>query len=171
MIVNTPYSSEFLIPNVAAIAREMTSKSQMSLIAHRVIKLSLVSCVKLVLNNIAFLPLLAKKDFATGVKLLCELEILTAHKKRSLFILHNQMTDMAIALENTRLLQYFFTLSRIYEFTPAIFTYNPERCIQFLAKIPILPKNLIMYCPKSSATFHAFAKHTHLHVCFIEGKI
>lgn len=171
MIVNTPYTSESLIPNVTAIAREMTSRSQISLIVHRMLKLSLMSYMQLGWNNIAFLPLLARKDFATGVKLLCELEILSSNKKRSLYILHNQMTDMAIALENTRLLQFFFALANTYAFTPAIFTYNPERCVQFLAKIPNLPKNVIMYCPQNSAAFHTFAQHTHLRVRFIEGKV
>ncbi len=171
MIVNAMYTPKILVPDVSAIARQMTSGSQIGMIMSRVLKLSIPSFVMLSINNLRFLPLLAKKDFATGVKLLCELEILASSTKRSTWVLHNQMTDMAIALGNTNLLRFFFMLAETYTFAPGILTYNPERCIQFLSKMRGLSKNLIVFCPKTSASFEEFAKTTHVQVRFIEGKI
>ena len=171
MIVNTAYSSKLLVPDVAAITRQMTSSSQLSMLMHRVLQLSLPSFIRLGINNLKFLPLLAKKDFATGIKLLCELEILASPKKQSLWILHNQMTDMAVALGNTSLLHFFFMLAETYAFTPGILTYNPEHCIQLLSNMRGLPKNLVLFCPKTTPSFEAFAKTTHLQVRFMEGNM
>jgi|GEM_PF-1963646 len=170
MIVTTPFLTKALVPDVGAIAREMTSGSQISIILRRVRNLSLFACLHLGIQNLKFLPLLVKKDFATGITLLCELEILASSSKRLTWILHNQMTDMAIALNNVNLLQFFFALAKTYHFTPGILTYNPERCIQFLSIMHNLPKNLVVYCPQSSAAFHAFAQVTDLNICFIEGE-
>lgn len=171
MIVNAMYTPKMLVPDVSAIARQMTSGSQIGMVMSRVVKLSIPSFVMLGINNLKFLPLLAKKDFATGVKLLCELEILASPTKRSTWILHNQMTDMAIALGNTNILRFFFMLAETYNFIPGILTYNPEQCILFLSNIRGLPKNLVLFCPKASAPFDEFAKTTHLQIRFIEGKI
>ncbi len=170
MITRVPFASQLLVPDVAAIAREMTSGSQVSMIIRRISKLSFLSFIQLGINNIKFLPLLAKKDFAAGIKLLCELEILASPKK-PLWILHNQMTDMTIALGNTNLLRFYFMLAQIYAFTPAILTYNPERCVQFLSNMRGLPKNLVLFCPRTSQSFELFAKNTHLQIRFIEGKM
>jgi len=171
MIVNTIYTPTMLVPDVAAIARQMTSGSQISMVIHRLRKLSLLSFIKVGINNVPFLLLLAKKDFATGVKLLCELEILASPAKQPMWILHNQMTDMAIALGNIHLVRFFFMLAQTYAFAPGILTYNPERCVQFLSNMRGIPENLVFFCPKTSASFEKFAKTTHLQIHFIEGKI
>lgn len=171
MIVPTLLTAKMLVPDVGAVAREMTSGSQIEMILRRVRKLSPATFVQVGINNLKYLPLLAKKDFATGIKLLSELEILASPVKRSSWVLHNQMTDMAIALGNTNLLLFFFVLAETYDFKPAIFTYNPERCIQFLSSMHGLPKHLVIFCPQTSPAFQQFAQTTHLQISFIEGKI
>lgn len=170
MIKPTPLITKALVPNVGTIAREMTSDSQIGMILRRVRKLSLIAFVRVGMNNLKYLPLLAKRDFATGIKLLCELELLASPVKRSSWVLHNQMTDMAIALGNTNLLRFFFALAEAYDFKPAILTYNPERCIQFLSSMRGLPKHLVIFCPQTSPAFQQFAQTTHLQISFIEGK-
>lgn len=169
MIVNTKITKHMLVPDVGAVTREMTSNSQVGMILRRVKKLSFAAFVTLGLNNIVSIPRLAKKDFAAGITLLAELEIIASFVKRPCWVLHNQMTDMAIALGNTNLLRLFFLLAKTYSFSPGILTYNPEQCIQFLSKMQGLPKSLIVFCPKTSKAFESFAKATHLNIRFIEG--
>lgn len=166
-MTTTRLSKKMLVPDVSAIAREMTSGSQISLIIRRVRKLPFSSLLLLGMYNITYLPLLVKKDFATGIKLLCELEILASPVRRRQWVLHNQMVDMAIALGNTRMLASFFDLAETYSFTPGLATYNPERCIQMLSGMRNVPKNLVFNCPKSSASLAQFAENTHLRMTFI----
>jgi hypothetical protein len=134
-----------VIPNVNQLAREMTSKSQIGIIIDRVLKLSPVDWIKLGLNNILSAPMLLKKDFATGIKILCELEILKSKKQK--FILHNQFVDMAIAANNKKVLVYFFGLSKKYSFQPGIITYNIGPFIKYLSGIKKVPPNLVIYTP------------------------
>ncbi len=171
MIAKSKLSPSMMVPDVAAIARQMTSGSQISMILSRVKLLSLSAFISLGFNNLKFFPGLLKKDFATGVKLLCELEILASNQKRHTWVLHSQMTDMAIALGNVNLLKYFFFLSERYSFRPGILTYNPELCVKFLSQFGGLPKNLIIYCPSSSLAFAQFIKESSLDFCILEGEI
>lgn len=137
----------FLVPNVGAIAREMTEKSQIQLIIDRFLSLGLTSKLKLIINNIAYLPDLAKMDFAVGIKILCELEILKALEKgkERHFVLHNQMVDMSLALKNPKVLKYYFSLSKKYNFIPGIVSYNVGPLIKLLSNIMTIPNNLKIY--------------------------
>lgn len=134
-----------IIPNINQITREMTSKNQMNLIIERILKLGIYRTLILAKNNIAFIKEILNKDFATGIKLLCEMEILYSSKSK--YLLHNQITDMAIALNNKKMLNNYFYLSKKYKFIPGVITYNAEPLIKFLAKFNSLPNNLIIYTP------------------------
>lgn len=137
-----------VVPNVELIAREMTDTSQIGIMVRRLRKLESRALIKLVLNNVKFTLKVLRKDFATGIKILTELEILNQMKRQqSHFVLHNQMVDMAIALNNRRLLMYFFGLARTYHFLPGLKTYNPERLVMMLADTQGVPSNLLIYTP------------------------
>ncbi|MFA5828076.1 MAG: hypothetical protein WC841_01755 [Candidatus Shapirobacteria bacterium] len=143
--------NEKIVPDVALIAREMTSRSQVGIILSRFLGLNLMSKLKLMINNLPFLPLLARMDFAVGIKVLCELEILKLSESEKLgrVILHNQMADMALALDNKRMMTYFFFLSKKYGYLPGIKTYNIGAMIKFLSSIPTIPSELIIYVPNN----------------------
>lgn len=170
MIKKIKFTSKQLVPDVAAIAREMTSGSLITLILNRVKVLTPSAMVTVGINNLPYLMKLARKDFSTGIKLMTELEILSKRKSK-LWVLHNQMVDMAISLGNKELLLYFFDLARRYDFQPGILTYNPVRCVKFLSLFPRLPKDLVIFCPKSTVTFNQFAGETHLTFCQLEGDV
>jgi len=143
--------NEKVVPDVALIAREMTSKSQVGIILSRFLGLNSMSKLRLMINNLAFLPLLAKMDFAVGIKVLCELEILKMSESGKLgrVILHNQMTDMALALGNKRMIAYFFFLSEKYGFLPGVKTFNTGAMIKFLNGYSIIPSELKIYVPQN----------------------
>lgn len=136
-----------VVPNVGLIAREMTGKSQIGMILSRFMALSLANKIRLGINNLVFLPSLARMDFAVGIKLLCELEILKWREEDGVseFVLHNQMVDMALALKNKKVLNNFFYLAKKYNFRPGVITYNLGLLVKFLSTLKLVPRDLKIY--------------------------
>jgi hypothetical protein len=141
----------YIIPNVAAIARQMTGGSQIMMIVKRLLSLKPFNIIKFGLNNVTFALSILKMDFAAGVKVLCELEIIKAleREKTNHFVLHNQMVDMALAFNNRKVLNMFFYLGKKYNFVPGIISYNPVKMIKFLSGFAKLPEGLVVYTPMS----------------------
>lgn len=163
MIIKSSQTN-IIVPNVELIAREMTDTSQVGIMIRRLSQLKVRAWGKLVLNNIKFTPRVLRKDFATGIKILTELEILKFNGEKNLhFVLHSQMVDMAVALNNKRLLQYFFGLAQSYRFQPGLKTFNPERLVMMLADMNNIPHDLLIYtrfAPKSAMA--QYARHSPL---------
>lgn len=162
-----------IVPDVHAITREMTSSSQMKIVLSRFLSLPLKEKVLLAQHNVGNLLSLAKKDFAAGVILLCELEILKKklHVGKKTIFLHSQMTDMGLALKNKHVFLRFFTLAKTYGFTPGIVTHNPEAMIQMLSYMHI-PKNIIIATSlqKTPETFKEFAVKSHISFVELKGQ-
>lgn len=137
-----------LIPDVGGIARDLTDKTQIQIVLDKFMKLNSLNKIIFVFNNITFLPDLIRKDFATGIKILCELEILKSTSKE--FVLHNQIVDMTVALNNERILLNYFYLSKKYNFIPVLKTYNPGYLINFLSAFDFIPPKLFLYVPETS---------------------
>lgn len=137
----------FIVPDVGGVAREMTGKSQVGIVVSKFLSLSFANKLRFCFNNLPFLPVLLKMDFAVGVKVLCELEILKEEEKRKVreVVLHNQMVDMALALRNKKLLEYFFFLARKYSFIPGLKTYNIMILIKILSNFASVPRDLKIY--------------------------
>lgn len=139
-------SRGYIVPNVSMIAREMTGASQLSIIIQKFFKLSLGAKVKLAWNNIPYLISLLMMDYATGVKLLCELEILfVGVSEGSVICLHSQMVDMAVAVNNKKVIYNFLSLSQKYKFVPALKTNNYAYLLKCLSNMDRVPKNLIIF--------------------------
>lgn len=165
MIIKSELNKKYLVPDVAAIAREMTGNSQIMIIIKRFLSLNLLSKFKLMFNNIKFLPDLAKMDFAVGIKVLCELEILKKMEKQKIkqFVLHSQMVDMSLSLKNKKVIENFFYLSKKYDFIPGIMTYNTEFLIKMLSGFKKIPKKLFIYTPiKKDSFIYDFLKKSSL---------
>lgn len=146
MIIKKSRVKITIVPNVEAIAREMTTTSQVGIILNRVKRLRLSSLFKIGLNNLPYLLKIAKKDFAAGIKVLTELEILKlleAGKVKNI-ALHQQMVDMAVALNNRKVIEYFFIMSRTYNFVPYLYTCNVGPLIKLLSGIRQTPSNLVI---------------------------
>jgi hypothetical protein len=144
MIIMNKKVHYLYLPNVEKIARELVDTSQIMLIVKHALKIPLINLAKLFINNIVYLPKLAKKDYAVGVKLLCELELLS-HDSKEEWILHPQMTDMALALNNFRVIKEFVKLGATYHFKPAVATNNPERLVLWLADYHNIHNRLKVY--------------------------
>ena len=142
----------YIVPNVGAIARQMAGGSQIMMIVKRLLSLKPFNIIRFCLNNVVFALSILKMDFAAGIKVLCELEIIKAQErvKTNHFVLHNQMVDMALAFNNRKILNMFFYLAKKYNFVPGIISYNPKKIIMFLSGFTKLPSELIVYVPKSS---------------------
>ena len=136
---------KYTVPDVHKLAREMTSKSQIMIIIGRALRLSPITLFKMGLNNIFIAPMVLKKDFAAGIKILCELEIL--RDKKNHHILHNQFVDMAVANNNKKVLAFFFSMAKKYSFKPGIITYNIGPLIKHLSHLRNVPDNLVIYTP------------------------
>lgn len=141
----------FAIPNIAEITRELNKKSQIYLILDRARLVGILSLIKIGTYNIYLLKKILAKDFFVGLKLLIEFEIILTNFSK--YILHSQLTDMAIALNNPSLLIYYFDLSKKYKFTPGIATYNIGPLINLLSKIRNIPNNLEIYTPVNKNSF------------------
>lgn len=142
-------ANPYVVPNVAAIARQMTGSSQIMIIVGRFFSLKFEDMLRFGWNNIPFVMSILKMDFAAGVKVLCELEILRAmeNDKTNHFVFHYQMVDMSLAFGNKKVLGNFFYLSKKYKFIPGIISNNPEKLIKFLSGFPRLPESLVVYTP------------------------
>lgn len=138
-------SGIIITPDIELIARELTGQSQLGLLISRLKKIDLTKLAVLFKNNLPNIYKIASKNFAMGISLLCELEIL--HSQRNQFILHCQVVDSAIALKNKDILTNFFILSRKYHFTPGLMSFNPGPLINFLSITPNVPKNIKIYLP------------------------
>jgi hypothetical protein len=136
----------YIVPNVSLIAREMTGTSQISIILHKFLKLSFKTKIKLAWNNLPYLINLLMMDYATGVKVLCELEMLyVGVSGDNVVCLHSQMLDMAVAVNNKKVIQYFFYLSKKYKFIPALKTNNYSYLLKCLSNMDRVPNNLIIF--------------------------
>ncbi|MBI2465077.1 hypothetical protein HYV64_02940 [Candidatus Shapirobacteria bacterium] len=146
---NTSIINPYIVPNVAAIARQMTSSSQIMLIVKRTLSLNPLNIIRFGLNNLPFAVSILKMNFAAGVKVLCELEILKQLEKEKTnhFVFHYQMVDMALAFGNKSVLLNFFYLSKKYGFVPGLISNNPERMLSFLSGFSKLPEGLMVYTP------------------------
>lgn len=165
MEIENPY----IVPNVGAIARQMTGGSQIMIIVKRLLSLKLLNMVRFGLNNILFAPSILKMDFATGVKVLCELEIIKAQEreKTNHFVLHNQMVDMALAFNNRKVLNMFFYLGKKYSFVPGIISYNPVKVIKFLSGFAKLPSDLVVYTRIDGLSKNVIEIMKNSNICFI----
>src|SRR3989339_764961 len=134
------------VPNVESIAREMTTTSQVGIILNRVKKLRLSSLISVGLNNLPYLLKIAKKDFAVGIKVLTELEILKLLEvgKVKNIALHQQVVDMAVALHNPKVIAYFLDMARTYGFVPHLSTSNVGPLLKTLGTIRTIPANLVI---------------------------
>jgi hypothetical protein len=151
------------VPAVEQIARKMVNTSQIMIILEKALALGITRLLILGVHNILYLPRLAKMEFAVGIKLLCELEIL-AHPDVHSYILHPQMTDMALALHNYTLIWEYLSLAKRYHIHLGIATYNPEILTRVLADFPSLPHDLVLYTSPSrmSASYRQYAQTTTL---------
>lgn len=162
----------YIVPNVGLIARQMTGGSQIMMIVKQLFSLKLFNIVRFGLNNITFALSILKMDFAAGVKVLCELEIIKTQEreKSNHFVLHNQMVDMALAFNNRRVLNMFFYLGKKYNFVPGIISYNPVKIIKFLSGFAKLPKGLVVYIPMNGLKKNIVDVLTKSDICFVELK-
>jgi len=157
-----------VVPNVAAIARQMTGGSQIMMIVKRLLSLKPLNIIKFGLNNITFALSILKMDFAAGVKVLCELEILKAKEgeKTNHFVLHNQMVDMALAFNNRKVLNMFFYLGKKYNFIPGIISYNPVKMIKFLSGFAKIPDGLVVYTSMKNLDKNVVEVMERSNICF-----
>lgn len=146
MIITNPKVKIEIVPDVEAIAREMTTTSQVGIIVNRIKRLQLGSIFKVGLANLPYLPKIAKKDFAVGIKILTELEILhllQAGRGKNIAF-HQQMVDMAVALDNRKVIEYFLTMARAHGFTPYLCSENTAPLLKLLAGAVGIPADLVI---------------------------
>lgn len=129
-------NQHFVVPNMAAFVRDVTEHGNIGAIVKRALKLSPSSLIKMAWWNKFNLLKLAKKDFATGVSILVQMEILQILKYQPKMIaLTDQVSDLAVALQNTRILTQFLATTKQVDVQSAIVTNNLITTIQTLSTL------------------------------------
>ncbi|MCX7045802.1 MAG: hypothetical protein NTX50_10020 [Candidatus Sumerlaeota bacterium] len=102
-----------VVPNMATYARDTRDKGLAGAALDRLLSLPVADIARICLGAIPAAPDVLKKDFATGVCLLAEMELARFRKLKPLAVfLHSQMTDLAMAFDNARLFAKFIALVR-----------------------------------------------------------
>lgn len=131
-----PKNLNFVVPNMAAFVRDVTEYGNIGAIVRRALKLSFPSLIKMAWWNKFNLLKLAKKDFATGVSVLVQMEILQILQYQPAMIaLTDQVSDLAAALGNKRILKLFLATVKAVGITPSIVTNNLINMIQTLSSL------------------------------------
>ncbi len=139
----------FVVPNMAGFVRDVTEYGNIGAIVRRAMKLSIPSLVKMAWWNKFNLFKLLKKDFATGVGVLVQMEILQILKyKPQMIALTDQVTDLAIALQNTTIIKGYLSTTRSLGMPTGIVTNNLVDTATTLGKMSI--KNCRIIAPFNS---------------------
>ncbi len=142
-------NGHFVVPNMAAFVRDVTEHGNIGAIVKRALKLSLSSLIKMAWWNKFNLLKLAKKDFATGVSILVQMEILQILKyEPSMIALTDQVSDLAVALQNKRIISQFLYTAKQVEIKPSIVTNNLVNMIQTLSTMNA--KDVVVITPFNS---------------------
>jgi len=120
-----------IIPDLSAVAREMTDKSQVQIVFYKISKLPISKIILFTLNNILYTFDIFNKDFACGIKILTELELLSQKKRKKIYFFNSQIVDTAVAFKNKKLINNLIKLSEIYHFYPVFITYNLKNFLFF----------------------------------------
>src|SRR3989338_5592326 len=116
----------FIVPNMEEFVRDVSSLGNIGAIKNRILRLNLLQIMKLCwFNKTKFFKLL-KKDFSTAVGLLIQIELLQVAKYQpTMIILSDQVTDLAVALDNEPILRNFNTfISDNFKCNRAVMTNN-----------------------------------------------
>lgn len=109
---NYPLNSNFVVPNMAAFVRDVTEFGNIGAIIRRAAKLSVSALIKMAWWNKFNLIKLLKKDFATGVSVLMQMEVLEILKYQPQMIaLTDQICDLAVALQNTEIIKSYLRIT------------------------------------------------------------
>lgn len=126
----------FAVPNMAAFVRDVTEYGNIGAIMRRAIKLSIPSIIKMAWWNKFNVLKLIKKDFAAGVSILVQMEILQILKYQPrLIALTDQVSDLAVALGNRQILTQYMNISKQVGMPPCIVTNNLIDTIQLLSEL------------------------------------
>lgn len=131
-------NQHFAVPNMAAFVRDVTEYGNIGAIIRRALKLSMTSLIKMAWWNKFNILKLLKKDFATGVSVLVQMEILQILKyDPAMIALTDQVSDLAVALQNKRILSQFLLTTKQVKVQPGIITNNLISMIQTLSKLRV----------------------------------
>lgn len=132
-----PNNRIVVIPDMAAFVREVSEYGNVGATLRRVLRLPILSLVKLAWINKHNVILLAKKDFAAGMLLLVQIELLTIKTPREYVAVRDQVVDLAVALKNTRLLEGIIAVIRSFGYKPVLVTNNLSYLVNFLGQAKI----------------------------------
>lgn len=136
----------FVVPNMPLFVRLVTEHGNIGAMIKMAIKLDVVSLFKLAWWNKNNLLKLLKKDFATGVLILIQMEILQILKyKPRMVVLTDQITDLAVALDNTNIISGYFKTIKNVPIKSGIVTNNLINTAHTLSKLSM--KNVEIITP------------------------
>ncbi len=120
-----PSGAHFVLPNMAAFVRDVTEYGNIGAVARRALKLPIPALIKLAWWNKTNFLKLAKKDFATGVSLLVQMELLQiAPFTPRMVVLTDQVTDLAVALGKQTIITSYLQSTKRLGLQSAIMTNN-----------------------------------------------
>lgn len=121
-----------IVPDMPRFVREVSEYGNIGAIVRRVIKLPLPTLVRLAWINKYNVLKLAKKDFASGVILLTQIELLAANSRGKYVAISSQVVDLSVALSNKPLITGLVATVRELGHQPVLSTNNLAYLLRFL---------------------------------------
>ncbi len=122
-----------ILPDVASLARKLTSKSQIMLVVEGFLKLPIKSKIGFVVACLPMLSLIVKKDYSAGVMLLVLLDYFSLKRMPKTVYLHNQMFDMAVVFNRKELVSLFINFFKKNNISVGFLTANNGLATKYLS--------------------------------------
>jgi hypothetical protein len=146
-----------LVPNVRGMIREATERGMVGAGISRALRAGPLRLAMLGFVHLPDIPAVLRKDFPTLLRGLCGVEAAEASGLRADgLILQPQMTDLALAMDNPRMLWDFLRLAERQGRAAGLATNNPAALLARLAEAPA-PKSenvrryIVPMCPRRPA--------------------
>ncbi len=132
----------YFVPDMPKYVREVTNHGPIMATVKEITSLSPIAILKLAISQSLHLRELLAKDFAAGILLLSQVEILRSKNlpPHTHLLLHQSVTDLAIALNRPDILTRFLQLANKYNVPSGLATANLDYLEPFLGQYKISPQ-------------------------------
>ena len=118
---------------MASFVREVSEHGNVGAVVRRTLRLPLLAIMTLAWINKGNFLKLAKKDFASGVIFLTQIELLSKPSNQEYVAIADQVVDLSVALQNKRLIEGLVGAVRGQGCKPVLVTNNLADLLPFLS--------------------------------------
>lgn len=120
-----PDGGILVVPNMVSYIRDVLDVGPIGAVVNRFLELPPTDMLRLGINNLPNLPKIAGKDFASGLMVLAEIELLrTKNWKYDTVVLVDQVSDLSIAYGNYQVFGRFIKIAHQHGKKAGVWTNN-----------------------------------------------